>query len=105
MPQRKKIVVGIVVYLFLVFGWFVFLLGVPMHRRNLDQAYMAWLKTPTPQTKSLLETESRKDLFLRPESAAEAAASFWLVGASIYYMSRILPEVVHRQTGTRITSK
>jgi hypothetical protein len=80
MSLQKKIIVGAAVYLVLVLAFLVFVNGFPLHRREFDQAYIAWLRNPSPQTKSLLHAQSRKTMMIQLEDSAAAALVIWVAG-------------------------
>jgi len=107
MSLWKKAIVGAVGYLVLLLVLFVFVNGFPLHRREFDRAYIAFLDNPNPHTESLLHAQSRKTMMIQLEDAAAAALVIWITGFSAYRItSRIRKkDGAHRQTGTPITSK
>jgi hypothetical protein len=86
----KKIIVGVGVYLVLLLALFVFVNGFPLHRREFDRAYIAWLDNPNPQTESLLHAQSRKTLMIQLEDSAAAALVIWVAGFTCYGVIRRL---------------
>ena len=108
MSLQKKIIVGTAVYLVLLLALFVFVNGFPLHRREFDRAYIAWLDNPNPQTESFLHAQSRKTLMIQLENSAAAALVLLFGGFAFYHIVGRLRRPLggaHRQTGTRITSK
>jgi len=90
MSLPKRIFVGVAVYLVLLLALFVFVNGFPLHRREFDRAYIAWLDNPNPQTKSLLHAQSRKTLMIQLEDTAAAALVLWVTGFTCYGVIRRL---------------
>ncbi len=74
----------------LLLALFVFVNGFPLHRREFDRAYIAWLDNPNPQTKSMLHAQSRKTLMIQLEDSAAAALVLWVVGFTCYGVIRRL---------------
>jgi hypothetical protein len=108
MSLPKKIIFGVGVYLVLLLALFIFENGFPLHRREFDRAYIAWLDNPNPQTESLLHAQKRRTLIISLEDSAEAASVLWVVGFACYRIVRRLrrgQDGSHRHTGMRITSK
>ncbi len=108
MSVPKQAIVGVTEYLFLLLAFFVFVNGFPLHRREFDQAYSAWLHNPNPQTEFLLHAQSRKTLIIQLEDSAAAALVIWVAGFTCYAVTRRLrrpPDQPQRQTPTRIMSK
>jgi hypothetical protein len=90
MSLPKKIFVGVAVYLVLLLALLVFVAGFPLHRRDFDRAYIAWLDNPNPQTKFLLHAQSRKTLMIQLEDSAAAALVIWVAGFACYAVIRRL---------------
>lgn len=86
----KKIIVGVGVYLVLLLALFVFVNGFPLHTREFNRAYIAWLDNPNPQTESLLHAQSRKTLMIQLEDSAAAALVIWVAGFTCYGVFRLL---------------
>jgi hypothetical protein len=84
MSLKKKIIVGVAVYLALLLALFVFVHGFPIRLRGDDQAYMAWLRNPNPQTKLLLRAQARKHEIILLKGSATAALAFWVCGSTCY---------------------
>jgi hypothetical protein len=80
--------VAAAVYLVLLLAFFVFGAGFPLHRREFDQAYIAWLDNPNQQTESLLHAQSRKTLMVQLEDSAAAALVIWVAGFTCYEVIR-----------------
>lgn len=84
MSLPKKIVVGVAFYLVLLLAFFVFVNGFPLHRREFDRAFSAWLHSPNPQTEALLHAESRKTMMIELETSACAVLVLWVTGLGRY---------------------
>ena len=107
MSLPKKAIVSVAVYLVLLMAFFVLEAGFPIRRREFNRAYIAWLDSPNPQTKSM-RAQSRKSLLLSLEGSGEAALVLWAVGLGSYEVIRRVRAIArkhHLQTGTRMTSK
>jgi hypothetical protein len=108
MSLQKEIIVSTAFYLVLLRAFFVFVNGFPLHRREFDRAYIAWLDNPSPQTESLQHAQSRKTRMIQLKDSAAAALVLWFGGFACYRIVGCLrrpPGSVYRQTGMRITSK
>jgi hypothetical protein len=84
MSLKKKIIVSVAVYLALLLALFIFVHGFPVRLRGDDQAYMAWLRNPNPQTKLLLRAQARKHEIILLKGSATAALAFWVCGSTCY---------------------